>query len=54
MNGRIAKKIRKVTTINYGLASAGFCKAILSLSFRHRLRFCFSVLFKKSWKERSA
>jgi hypothetical protein len=54
MNGRIAKKIRKVTTINYGIASAGFCRTILSLSFIHRLRFCFSVLFKIPWKERSA
>jgi len=50
MNGRVAKKIRKMGRIDVDAASRGYCAGLLSLSFRRRLSFCVALLFKRKWE----
>jgi len=49
MNGRISKKIRKESAINFKKANVAFVKAVMQLSFRERLKFGISILMKKKW-----
>ena len=52
MNGRVAKKVREKATINVYKAYVGFTESLMKLPFRKRLKFCYSVLFKKVYKPR--
>lgn len=50
MNGRISKKIRKEAEVNVYKTYVGFVRAVAGLPFQKRLKFCVSILFKRSYK----
>ncbi len=50
MNGRQAKKIRKLTAINFGTAAAAVFKDLLTMGLWQRVRFSWAVLFKRKWR----
>jgi len=50
MNGRLAKKIRKVAEVNIQKTYVGLIKSLMGLSTKKRLKFCFCILFKREYK----
>jgi len=48
MNGKMAKKIRQVMRVSARDANVEFMRQIIKLSFRNRLRLCWSILFRMS------
>jgi hypothetical protein len=50
MNGRTAKKLRKIGTLSFFEANAEFCRQLIKLPFRQRFNFGIALLLKRKWR----
>ena len=50
MNGRLAKKVRKVAEVNVYNTYVGLIKSLMALSLRKRLKFSLCLIFKRQYK----
>lgn len=50
MNGRLAKKARKIAEINVYKTYVGLIQSIMRLPLKKRIKFCFCILFKREYR----
>ena len=50
MNGRLAKKVRKVAEVNVYNTYVGLIKSLMTLPLRKRLKFSLCLIFKRQYK----
>ncbi|MCJ7747946.1 MAG: hypothetical protein MUP27_09385 [Desulfobacterales bacterium] len=50
MNGRVAKKIRKIVEVDVHKTYVGLIQSLMGLPLKKRLKFGFCLIFKRQYK----
>jgi len=50
MNGRVAKKLRKLAEVNVEKTYVGLIGSLMNLPFKKRLKFGYCVIFRREYK----